>query len=201
MNTAFIKIIAVASLFSSDLFATSKICPTCPPTKNGDIVHRSSDLSGAYVGHAGIYLDSKIYHVVPGRDSQEDALISTGKSVFLDGQKFWGAKRHKNASKGLSSDQVEKIRKRIDHVLSYGVVYDTDHREQKGVFHDDDFSKNKQIKKRGYWEFDCVGFVEHLYEEILNLNLVPNSNETGAGWPLTVYEQRDSDYVVHTPVK
>lgn len=42
--------------------------------------------------------------------------------------------------------------------------------------------------QKGPVEFDCVGYTEFLYESA-GLNPTPNSYETGAGWPLTPWEQ------------
>ncbi|PIS47861.1 MAG: hypothetical protein COT17_01285 [Elusimicrobia bacterium CG08_land_8_20_14_0_20_51_18] len=42
--------------------------------------------------------------------------------------------------------------------------------------------------QKGPVEFDCVGFVEYVYEKI-GLNPTPDDQETGAGWPLTPSEQ------------
>ena len=42
--------------------------------------------------------------------------------------------------------------------------------------------------QKGPKEFDCVGFVEYLYEKV-GLNPTPDDQESGPGWPLTPSEQ------------
>ncbi|GAB4031477.1 MAG: hypothetical protein Fur0012_08740 [Elusimicrobiota bacterium] len=42
--------------------------------------------------------------------------------------------------------------------------------------------------QKGPDKFDCVGFVEYIYEKV-GLNPTPNDQETGLGWPLTPSEQ------------
>ena len=47
---------------------------------------------------------------------------------------------------------------------------------------------NTHFSQKGPVEFDCVGYVEYLYEQT-GLNPTDNSYESGAGWPLTPWEQ------------
>ncbi len=42
--------------------------------------------------------------------------------------------------------------------------------------------------QKGPKEFDCVGFVEYVYEKV-GLNPTPDDQEKGMGWPLTPSEQ------------
>ncbi len=44
------------------------------------------------------------------------------------------------------------------------------------------------FSQKGPVKFDCVGYTEFLYEAV-GLNPTENSYETGAGWPLTPWEQ------------
>jgi hypothetical protein len=44
------------------------------------------------------------------------------------------------------------------------------------------------FSQKGPVDFDCVGYTEFLYESV-GLNPTENSYETGAGWPLTPWEQ------------
>ncbi|MDO8806224.1 MAG: HEAT repeat domain-containing protein [Elusimicrobiota bacterium] len=47
---------------------------------------------------------------------------------------------------------------------------------------------NTHFSQKGPTEFDCVGYIEYIYERI-GLNPTDNSYETGLGWPLTPWEQ------------
>ncbi len=44
------------------------------------------------------------------------------------------------------------------------------------------------FSQKGPLEFDCVGYVEYLYEQV-GLNPTDDKYETGLGWPLTPWEQ------------
>lgn len=63
------------------------------------------------------------------------------------------------------------------------------------------------FSQKGPLEFDCVGYIEYLYEQV-GLNPTDDSYETGLGWPLTPWEQFISvrpnlaaDYVTVKPHK
>ncbi|HBE89273.1 MAG TPA: hypothetical protein DDW67_09070 [Elusimicrobia bacterium] len=47
---------------------------------------------------------------------------------------------------------------------------------------------NSHLSQKGPEEFDCVGYTEFIYERA-GLNPTDDSYESGAGWPLTPYEQ------------
>ena len=47
---------------------------------------------------------------------------------------------------------------------------------------------NTHFSQKGPVEFDCVGYVEYIYEQA-GLNPTDNSYESGLGWPLTPWEQ------------
>ncbi|HAT72339.1 MAG TPA: hypothetical protein DCS63_05940 [Elusimicrobia bacterium] len=47
---------------------------------------------------------------------------------------------------------------------------------------------NTHLTQKGPVSFDCVGYTEYIYEQV-GLNPTDNSYETGAGWPLTPWEQ------------
>ncbi len=155
-------------MISSECLSKSRSCPICPAEKDGDVVHRGSKMFENFPGHAGVFLDGSYLHVTPDFDKDEAALRSTSLDGFLAGNKFWGAKRHKSTPKGLSTSQVDIIRKRIGTIREFGVVYDTLHLNQKGIFKSVDFSTDKMIGNSGYYQFDCVGFTEHIYENIRN---------------------------------
>ncbi|OGR50455.1 MAG: hypothetical protein A2049_03225 [Elusimicrobia bacterium GWA2_62_23] len=67
--------------------------------------------------------------------------------------------------------QRERIAKLAVAMGKKGLTYSDTHGSQKGPV-----------------KFDCVGYTEYLYEAI-GLNPTPNGYETGAGWPLTPWEQ------------
>ncbi|MDD2805437.1 MAG: HEAT repeat domain-containing protein [Elusimicrobiales bacterium] len=54
---------------------------------------------------------------------------------------------------------------------------------KKGLHYSD-----THFSQKGPVDFDCVGYTEYLYEAV-GLNPTDNSYETGAGWPLTPWEQ------------
>jgi hypothetical protein len=116
----------------------------------------------------------QVADVAPGRG---DASLSRTRSI---GAFDWGARRYKG---GLSQAQQNSLKARIDYFASYRVRYDGNHVNQKGKWFG------------SYWEFDCVGFTERIYEDI-GLNPTSNSYESGWGWPLTPGEQRDGANVV-----
>ena len=47
---------------------------------------------------------------------------------------------------------------------------------------------NTHFSQKGPLLFDCVGYIEYIYEQI-GLNPTDDSYEYGAGWPLTPWEQ------------
>ncbi len=47
---------------------------------------------------------------------------------------------------------------------------------------------DSHVSQKGPTDFDCVGYVEYLYEHV-GLNPTDDSYETGLGWPLTPFEQ------------
>ncbi|OGS59151.1 MAG: hypothetical protein A3J79_08340 [Elusimicrobia bacterium RIFOXYB2_FULL_62_6] len=59
---------------------------------------------------------------------------------------------------------------------------------------------NTHIPQKGPEVFDCVGYVEYLYEQA-GLNPTPDKLETDWGWPLTPSEQFDATVAnTHTPL-
>lgn len=189
--------IGLTCLVETQVFSRPRSCPICPAEKSGDIVHRGSQILNYFPGHAGIYIQGQYFHVNPGFDKDEAAIRKTNFADFLDGNKFWGAKRHKRTPHGLSGSQLEMLEKRLAIIEEFGSVYDSNHLDQKGTFRSTDYTQGKVIKRSGYYEFDCVGFTEHLYEAI-GLNLTPDHEETPF---LTPKKQSDSVNNVHTPTR
>jgi hypothetical protein len=141
----------------------------------GDFVYKTSAFN-----HTGVLYNpdaAQVADVTTGRGDR--SLSVTRKRSDFD----WGARRY---SGGLTSAQQTSLKARIDYFNSYKVRYDGNHLNQKGKW----FSGSG-----GYWEFDCVGFTERIYEDI-GLNPTANSYESGWGWPLTPGEQRGGANVV-----
>ncbi len=109
---------------------------------------------------------------------------------FIDGNEFFGAKRHVSTTSGLSLEQQVSLLGRIGFFDASRIEYDGNHLDQTGTF----FEKN-WYRDHAHWEFDCVGFVERILGDI-QIDLTDRSFEVGAGWPLTVREQRDSPHRV-----
>lgn len=180
-----------AAIFSSAAEATD--CKKCLPKLTGDAVHRNSTPSGMWVGHAGIAAGKLISNIIPGRDDDYRALaMSHWEDYVVDEGLFWGAKRHKSLPGGLTVDHIKALKKEIESKLAAKIKYDGNHLDQKGG----EFTERDGTK---YFEYDCVGWVEHLYERIIGFNLTPDSFESGAGWPLTVREQSQSENAVDVP--
>ena len=141
----------------------------------GDFVYATSAFN-----HTGVLYKpdaAQVADVTTGRGDR--SLSLTRKRSDFD----WGARRYKG---GLTSGQEASLKARIDYFVSYKVRYDGNHLNQKG----------KVVQRiGGYWEFDCVGFTERIYEDI-GLNPTSNSYESGWGWPLTPGEQRSGANVV-----
>jgi hypothetical protein len=141
----------------------------------GDFLYKQSTFN-----HTGVLYDPAAARVADvSTDRGSHSLLLTRSTSGFD----WGARRYKG---GLSAAQQASLKARIDFYASYNVEYDGNHLNQKGKY----FSGNG-----GYWEFDCVGFTERIFEDI-GLNPTSNSYETGWGWPLTPGEQRDSGNLV-----
>ena len=177
--------LALALGFGMAQQAQAGICSTCLPEESGDLLHRASGIDAAFVGHAGINLEEGVIADVtlrgPGR-----ALDMVDLTTFLAGNTMWGAKRPKDRPQNIDADAATlwqmRIRDKLEYFRRVGVTYDATHLSQKGTSRDDD----------GHFLFDCVGFTEHVLE-YLGHNPTADEYESGAGWPLTPREQRDSD--------
>jgi hypothetical protein len=143
----------------------------------GDFVFKQSAFN-----HTGVLYNPNAAQVADVTTGRGDRSLSVTRNLAdFD----WGARRIKGS---LSSAQQASLKARIDYFAGYKVRYDGNHFNQKGKW----FSGSG-----GYWEFDCVGFTERIYEDI-GVNPTNNSYESGWGWPLTPGEQRDSSNVVVT---
>ena len=186
-----IYIVAGISLFINIIQpAQASECNQCKPKKTADAVHRNSEATGLWTGHAGFMAGNLVSNVIPGRDEFYRALaMSNWNDYVVNESLFWGAKRHKDLRSGLPPDLTAAIKEEITKKLRAKIRYDANHLNQKGgTFTESDGTQ--------YFEYDCVGWVEYLYENILGKDLTPNSYESGTGWPLTVREQRDSENAV-----
>lgn len=202
------KIILSLFIISSGFaYSQDRICEACDPRMTGDIVHRASGFDSLFVGHAGIYVaDNRFYHVTSIGSNIEAALQRVGWITFFSSEPgklrdSWGAKRPSSRPNGLSAAEVSKLETETQNLMEVGVMYDFKHVNQKGKF----FRQppgSEVLFGEGYMEFDCVGYVEGIYENPrrgLNINLTPNELEEGPGLPLTVREQRDSPWLVSVP--
>jgi hypothetical protein len=144
----------------------------------GLLVHRNSSASGAWVGHAGIFVsEDEVIDCSTGRDPNAVRKISFTK--WRDGNECWGARKDDDHHVDL-----QKAVERAHKVNSWRSEYDGSHNNQKGRWFSPWFGGPK------YWEADCVGFTEDCYERAGG-DPTPSDFETGSGWPLTVREQRD----------
>jgi hypothetical protein len=200
-------ILIMATVFSGLALSQERVCETCDPRVSGDIVHRSSGFDSAFVGHAGIYVaDNKFFHVTSVGSDIEAALQRVGWITFFSSEPgklkdSWGAKRPASRPGGISSAEFTKLSTETQNLMEVGVMYDFKHVNQKGKFFPQDPTK-QQLFAPGFMLFDCVGYVEGIYENPrrgLNINLTPNDQEEGVGLPLTVREQRDSPLVISVP--
>jgi hypothetical protein len=143
----------------------------------GTAVHRNSSATAFFVGHAGIYFDGKVVHCTVGHDPH--AVRQDSFKAWKDGNEFWGYRRDKHSGVNYQNIVTQALER-----CSWRTEYDGAHNNQKGKWFKEWFSGKR------YWESDCVGFVQGLYEDNGG-NPTPGEYETGAGWPLTVREQRD----------
>lgn len=165
--------------------APARICGECLPRQTAEFVHRNSKWTALFSGHAGVTMnDVSIANVSTERGSQ--AMWLEDLDGFLAGNEFFGSKRPASAPDGLSLPEKQELYARIKRLAEFPIEYDAAHNNQKGEFFDEG----------GYYEFDCVGFVEHIFES-LGYDLTDDSYESGFGWPLTVREQRDDSDAVH----
>jgi hypothetical protein len=147
-----------------------------PASVVGDLVYKTS-----IANHAGVLYSSLTYGVSDVNTGRGD--WSLYRNVEL-GIFNWGARRLKITPSGLSSAKQNSLKSRVDYFHSFKVRYDGNHLNQKGAW----FSNGS------YWEFDCVGYTERVYEDI-GYNPTDNSYESGWGWPLTPAEQRNSSFL------
>lgn len=156
-----------------------------------------------FAGHVGVLFQTGttrlVADVTNGRG--ESALRTTRSIGSFEGADYDGARRLTSQKNfGLSLTQQASLKGRIAHYIASKVMYDDNHLDQKGTW----VRHNYWWQALSHWEFDCVGFVERIYEDI-GLNPTPNSYESGWGWPLTPREQRDSGtaapYYVNRTVK
>ena len=169
---------------------------------NGDLVHRGGSFTSLFAGHAGIFhcfdehgcgIIGSILHIMPGFDEDGKALRQHNMSGVFDikplrenafnpdNRPFYGSVRHPNIKSKLSL--MSRLHDQISFYYKNGTTYDFDHRNQLG-----------KRTANGYFEFDCVGFTEKVME-YLGYNPTPDDQQEGFGWPLSVYEQRDSRYL------
>ncbi len=149
-------------------------------SKYGLIAHRNSSATGAFVGHAGIFIDDGKNLIDCTIDRGHNAVQEISFDKWKDGKKCWGIREDDGHPVDLN-----KAVNRAKEIDSWRTEYDGAHNNQKGKW----FKGASCAPK--YWEADCVGFTEHCYE-FAGGNPTPNELETGAGWPLTPREQRDN---------
>jgi hypothetical protein len=103
-------------------------------------------------------------------------------------------RRHPAFRKGLSGNLQASVRAWIDYFNSYQTFYDDNHLNQKGKF----FPDGDASHAGAFWEFDCVGFTERIYEQI-GWDLTGGNAEWWYGfWPA---DQRDSGVSIPPPVR
>lgn len=173
--------------------------PIAHDKRIGLIMHRNS--TGIFVGHAALFIgdidgDGKDVIEVGTTGFGTDAARRISFADYLSGGAFWGFRED-------AEHQVD-IRGVIDRALdicSWRTKYDGMHNNQKGKWFKKCVERNLigwcTKKVNNYWEADCVGFTERVYEDNHG-NPTPSEYESGWGWPLTVREQRDHMRLVST---
>lgn len=184
--------LSVFLLASLQAHADPKICRNCPAEVPGDIVQRNSDWKVLWIGHTGIYGGERQLIDVKGGRGGSSLQMAVPVTEWLKDFAFWGAKRHRSSPDGLADEKQQALEARIRYFASWRTEYDANHFNQKGKFVAESWYRDEP-----FWEFDCVGFVERVMEDI-GLNITDDDKESGWGWPLTPREQRDSAHVVHT---
>ena len=146
----------------------------------GDFVYRKSAFVGvpSYINHAATLWDST--HVTDVNTGRGNTALRTNAPLSTFDH---GARRirtnYTGAPVALSSAKQTALKARINYCKSYDTEYDGAHNNQKGAFFEPWFEDD-------YWEFDCVGFNERIYEDI---GFNPTIDEGNNLWP---DEQRDS---------
>ncbi len=153
--------------------------PLSTRSRYGLLVQRTSSSTALWVGHCGIFVgEETLVHCTTGSDPH--AIYEVGFNEWRDGVECWGIREDANHIIDLDL-AVNRAR----HFASMRTEYDGTHNNQKG----EEFKG--WFCSAPYWEFDCVGFTERVYEDVGG-NPTPNEFESGAGWPLTPREQRDA---------
>jgi len=148
-------------------------------TRYGLIAHRNSDATAAFVGHACISInENEVIDCSTSRGSNAVQIITFNE--WKSNLECWGLRSDDDHSVDL-----QKAVNRAHEINSWRTEYDANHLNQKGEWIKGWFCTPK------YWESDCVGFTEHCYE-YAGGDPTPSEFESGAGWPLTVREQRDN---------
>jgi hypothetical protein len=163
----------------------------------GDMVYKGTSIDTAFVGHAGVlYGTGSVRLVADVTDGRGDHALGTTRSIgSFENDQYLGSRRFKNQKLfGLTSAQQASLKGRIAYFGMNRMTYDFNHLDQKGTW----FNHNFPWEPNSHWEFDCVGFVERILEDI-GLNPTANSYESGLGWPLTPSEQRDSSNLTSAP--
>lgn len=197
INTC-IRTLLLAGLFSS----ASSFGWSGKVSQVGDMIYKATGWDSAYVGHTGVLYtpgaDRRIADVAGGSDRTKYHHLSVVRTVgSFENDGYEGARRFNDQREhGLSYSQKTALLARINYFNSSNVMYDDNHLDQKGTW----FSHDWWWEDQSHWEFDCVGFVERIMEDI-GLNPTYGGYESGWGWPLTVGEQRDSDHLTSAPSK
>jgi hypothetical protein len=191
------RILACSMALVSVLGAGTASAWTGKASQVGDMVYKATGSSSGWSGHAGLLYkagsDRRIADVTDGRGLH--ALGTERSAGSFENDDYWGARRFQNQkAHGLDYAQQVSLKARVDYFKSYNVMYDFNHLDQKGTW----FKHNWWWESASHWEFDCVGFVERVMEDI-GLNPTANGYESGAGWPLSPSEQCDSDHLTSAP--
>lgn len=189
-------------VMSSVLGATSALAWSGKVSQVGDMIYKATGWDSLYVGHTGVLYtpgaDRRIADVASGSDRTKYHHLSVVRSVgSFENDGYQGARRFTDErAHGLTYAQQAALLARVNYFNSSNVMYDDNHLDQKGTW----FKHNYWWQDQSHWEFDCVGFVERIMEDI-GLNPTYGGYESGTGWPLTVGEQRDSSHLTAAPSK
>ncbi|MBX9953247.1 MAG: hypothetical protein K2Y39_28995 [Candidatus Obscuribacterales bacterium] len=141
-------------------------------SKFGLAVQRGTGAGALWLGHCGIFVgEDEIIDVSVFRGMQAVRKISW--SEFKNSHECWGLRTDDGIDYSVAVNRAYEI-------ASWRTNYDGLHNNQKGKWKKGWFCGPK------FWETDCVGFVEHVYE-------VGGANPIEVErWPITPREQRDA---------
>ena len=128
--------------------------PTSTRSRYGLLVQRNSSATALWIGHCGIFIgEDTLVHCTTGSDPQ--SVHQIGYDEWRDGLECWGIRKDSNHQVDL-----DRAVDRAKEIASWRTEYDGAHNNQKGEWFKGWFCSAR------YWEADCVGFTERVYEDV-----------------------------------